>query len=187
MALNKIMKFLEQILVLKTPFNPNWSFKKLKASNQKISISIFSILITLSFLLLFYYLQYSKEPQHLSFSFQAMTFSIGFIFKVILIGIVVGILTSKIYNTTINLKESISIISVSTLPLVIGSALQYFTNSNEQTFGIVGTLIFGVISSFGFNIFFESKMTKSLIIMLGIILIVKFLEITFLGMPITYK
>lgn len=181
------MKSLEQILVLTTPFNPNRSFEKLKASNQKISISFFSILFTLSILLLFHYLHYSKNPQHLSFSFQAIAFSIGFIFKVILIGIIVGVLTSKIYKTTINLKESISIISVSTLPLVIGLALQYLTNSNEQMFGIIGTLIFGVISSFGINAFFESKMIKSLILMFAIILTVKFLEIIFLGVPITYK
>ena len=180
------MKHIDKLLVLLAPFKPKWSFRKLNSSNDKVIVSAASIAITLSILLLFYYLEYSREPQHLSFPFQGIAFSLGYIFKILLIGSVTGILTSRIFKRSLKLKDSISIISVSSLPLTIGIIIQYLSNQPSQTYGIIGTILFGIISSIGISEVYETKFTQSLILMFGIIITVKFLETTLFGIPLTY-
>ncbi len=179
------MNQIDNLLVLIAPFKPKSTFKKLDSRKDKVIISVVSIAITLSILLLFYYLEISRASQ-LNFSFEGIAFSLGFIFKILLIGAVTGILSSRLFKRSLNLRDSISIVSVSSLPLTIGVIIQYAVNQPNQVYGLIGTLFFGIVSSFGISEIYKARITQSIILMFGIIITVELLESILFGVSMSH-
>jgi len=180
------MNLKQSLLVFITPFSPRKCFNNLKASNQKMIISSVSIFCILSILLVLHYMIYTSSPHHLSFSFQGIFFSFGFVFKILLIGTVTAIIASRSFKQPMSPEDTIAIISVSSLPLILGMISHYITGQPNQVMAILGTVIFGIIASFGISEFYGSKYCKSLLVIFGIILTVKFLETTLFGIPKSY-
>ena len=179
------MNIIDKLLVLKTPFMPNDSFLKLESSNQKGIVTVFSIGITLSILLALFFFNYNSRPQHLKFSFQVIPFSLGFIFKIVLIGIISAVISSRVFRCPIRILDNIAIVAVSSLPLIIGLLIQIITSQTNSIFGIIGSIIFGIIASFGLRVFYKQDIRKTVLIIFGSLIFVKFIELTLFGIPMS--
>lgn len=159
------MKSTDFFLILLAPFIPKWTFGRLKVIKNKtlISLSSFGIILVLTSAILILLIKEAK-PKYILF------YNFGVISNVLISGVFVSVIASKLLNKKINLKEGVSIASVSSLVLIILPILQYTLNVQKSI--PIGNLniIYSLLISIAISKFHNIPIKKTFLI--GILLFV---------------
>jgi hypothetical protein len=134
------------------PLNPQKYFLRLSESNNKFWISVVSILVTLIFTLVFYYLNYPFKIEPEIFAKQLIAYSIGFIFKMLILGVLLAVLIHKVFKKKLSIKLSIAIVVASSFPLVLNQLMPFISKASLPFAKLVAYCFFCLLIGIGFSV-----------------------------------
>jgi len=182
------MKTIHLLLFLTAPIMPKWTYEKLKNTKFKLVLSLVYLIVVFGVILYLNGIVYNSRPQHLGYLSVQVPFKIiGLAVWIIVLSLTSVLMFKTQYIEKLKFIDVFAIISVSTLPLTIGSIIEYIfisidykriligNNSDHleialkkyddilKFFNLIGGALFGILMAYGISTHLKIGFLKSII------------------------
>ena len=182
------MKAINLLLVLTAPLMPKWTYEKLKNAKYKFVLSLVYLIVVIGSILYLNGKIYNSSPQHLGYVSVQVPFQlIGFAMWIIVLSLVSKLFFGTQSIERLRFTDVFALISVSTLPLIIGSIIEYIfisidykslliENNSDQIgvainkydnilkfINLIGAALFGILIAYGISAHLKIGFLKSIL------------------------